>query len=217
MNRKRKWQIPPPSEPVTDEYLTSVTIGERKPLNDRIQLAEYDLRWPSMFSVAADKIRSALSEKALLVEHVGSTSVPGLAAKPIIDMLLGVTDSADEKSYVLPLEQQGFVLRAREPGWYEHRFFRLKSGDLEWHLHVFSAECEEIDRMLAFRNWLRVHDDDRQRYENVKRTLAARTWKHMQNYADAKSDIVREILGRAQDDHVVGITSEAVSAAFRFR
>lgn len=92
MNRKRKWQIPPPSEPVTDEYLTSVTIGERKPLNDRIQLAEYDLRWPSMFSVAADKIRSALSEKALLVEHVGSTSVPGLAAKPIIDMLLGVTD-----------------------------------------------------------------------------------------------------------------------------
>ena len=94
------------------------------------------------------------------------------------------------------------MLRAREPGWYEHRFLRVKSDNMECHLHVFSAECEEIDRMLAFRNWLRAHHDDRQRYEDVKRTLAARTWKHMQNYADAKSDIVREILGRAQKQSV---------------
>jgi GrpB-like predicted nucleotidyltransferase (UPF0157 family) len=183
--------------PVTDEYLASVTIGELKLLNDHIRLAAYDPNWPSMYSWAADKIRSTLMEKALLVEHVGSTSVPDLAAKPIIDMVLGVADSTHEEAYVPFLERQGFKLRTREPVWFEHRFLRLSSGGTEWHLHVFSVDCEEIDRMLAFRDWLRTQAGDRQRYEEVKRALAARAWKHMQNYADAKSDIVREILSRA--------------------
>jgi len=195
---EKRWQLPPPAAPVTDEYLASVTIGERKPLNDKVRLVAYDPKWPSMFSVAAGKIRSALRERALLIEHVGSTAVQSLSAKPIIDMVLAVEDSADESSYVPPLEEQGFILRAREPAWFQHRFLTLKSDDMVWQLHVFSAECEEIERMLAFRDWLRTHDDDRQRYEDVKNELASRTWKHVQNYADAKSQVVREILGRAQ-------------------
>ncbi len=148
-----------------------------------------------MFSVQADRIRDVLSEKVLLLEHVGSTSVPELSAKPIIDMVLAVSNSADEPSYVPPLEEQGFVLRIREPDWFEHRL--LKAPDIDGNLHVFSVGCEEIDRMLAFRDWLRVHDDDRRLYEETKRELAARTWKHTQNYADAKSEVVQEILARA--------------------
>ena len=202
MNRKIPWQIPPPSDPVTDEYLAAVTVGERQPLDDRIRLAEYNPQWPAMFTWAADKIRSALSSQTLLLEHVGSTSVPGLAAKPIIDMLLCVADPTNEESYVPPLEGEGFELRVREPDWYEHRLLRMRSSDIGWNLHVFSAECEEVQRMLAFRDWLREHESDRRRYEEVKRALAAHTWKDTQHYADAKSAVVREILGRARKGEV---------------
>jgi GrpB-like predicted nucleotidyltransferase (UPF0157 family) len=121
-----------------------------------------------------------------------------LCAKPIIDIVLAVEDSTDEDSYVPALEEQGFALRAREPAWYQHRYLLQESGATKWQVHVFSAGCEEIERMLAFRDRLRANEDDRRRYEDVKRELAARTWRHVQNYADAKSDIVREILGRAR-------------------
>jgi len=179
----------------TDEYLLAVTVGERKPLNSTIYLAPYDPDWPAQFSRQANQIRAALAEKVLLLEHVGSTSVPGLSAKPIIDLVLAVANSADEPSYVPPLEEKGFVLRIREPDWFEHHL--LQTPDRAGNLHVFSVGCEEIERMLAFRNWLRVHDDDRRLYEETKRALAARTWKDIQNYADAKSEVVQEILARA--------------------
>lgn len=117
MVRNPKWTLPPPTNPVTEEYLVSVTIGEREPLDDRIQLVPYDLTWPSMFALAAKKIRMALSERAFLIEHVGSTAVPGLSVEPIVDIVLSVEDSSDEASYIPPLEAQGFILRAREPDW----------------------------------------------------------------------------------------------------
>ena len=179
----------------TEEYLLAVTVGQRTPLNSTIYLAPYDPDWSSQFSQLANLIRGTLCEKALLLEHVGSTSVPGLSAKPIIDMVLAVVNSADESSYVPLLEEKGFVLRIREPDWFEHRV--LKTPDIAGNLHVFSVGCEEIDRMLAFRNWLRSHDDDRRFYEETKRELAAQTWKDIQNYADAKSEVVQEILARA--------------------
>ena len=179
----------------TDEYLTAMTIGEREPLNSTIYLAPHDPVWASKFIVLANRVCDALAEKALLLEHVGSTSVPGLSAKPVIDMVLAVADSADEPSYVPALERQGFVLRVREPDWFKHRLFRCP--DIDGNLHVFTLGCDEIHRMLVFRDWLRTHKDERQRYENIKRKLASRPWKHVQNYADAKSEIVREILGRA--------------------
>jgi len=150
-----------------------------------------------MFERVADMIRGALRNRALQLEHVGSTSVPGLSAKPIIDMVLTVQDSSDEGSYVPALEAAGFVLRIREPDWFQHRFLVLKSGDQTWQLHVFSAGCEEVDRMLAFRDRLRTHEADRRQYERTKQELAAPMWKHVQNYADAKSNIVRQILHRA--------------------
>jgi GrpB-like predicted nucleotidyltransferase (UPF0157 family) len=179
----------------SEDYLAKVTIGELKPIDSSIFLSPYNPDWPLSFSRLAQLINNALADKVLLLEHVGSTSVPGLSAKPIIDIVLAVSDSADETSYVPLLEAQGFVLRIREPEWVEHRMF--KTPGTNGNLHVFTFGCKEIDRMLAFRNWLRTHEGDRLQYESVKRTLSARTWRHVQDYADAKSGVVEEILTRA--------------------
>lgn len=165
-------------------------------LNSTVYLAPYDADWANQFSLHARHIRDALGDRALLLEHVGSTSVPGLSAKPIIDMVLAVSDSTDEASYVPQLEARGFVLTIREPDWFEHRL--LKAPDIAGNLHVFSTGCEEIDRMLMFRDRLRMHADDRRLYEQTKHRLAAQTWEDTQHYADAKSDVVQDILSRAR-------------------
>jgi len=150
---------------------------------------------PASSEAEAARIRAALGGRAVLVEHVGSTSVPGLAAKPIVDIVLAVPDSSDEQAYVPALEAAGYVLRAREPGWFEHRMF--KGPDTDVNLHVFTAGAAEIDRMLLFRDWLRANDADRDAYLQVKRDLARRTWRHVQHYADAKTAIVEQIIARA--------------------
>ena len=179
----------------TENQLRKATIGEPKVINSSIVLVEYDPVWPALFALEADRIRAALGARVLQLEHVGSTSVLGLAAKPVIDILLVVLDSSDEAAYVPSLEAAGYVLRAREPDWHEHRFF--KGPDREINLHCFSAGCTEIERMVTFRNWLRSNDGDRFVYERTKRRLAGQTWKYVQNYADAKTTIVEEILARA--------------------
>ena len=180
---------------MSEEQLIAVTVGKINPLNRTIDLEPYNPEWPSQYAKLEAQIRDALGAKVLMTEHVGSTSVPGLSAKPIIDVVLAVLNSADESSYVLPLESMGYVLKIREPDWFEHRM--LKAPAIDGNVHVFSQGCEEIDRMLTFRNWLRNHEDDRKLYERAKRELAAHTWKYVQNYADAKSEVVREILERA--------------------
>lgn len=158
----------------------------------RIELHPYDPEWPSRFADLADRVHRALGEKALLLEHVGSTSVPGLSAKPVIDLVLAVADSADESAYVPSLETEGFVFRFREPEWYEHRL--LRTPEVAGNLHVFSEGCEEIGRMTAFRDRLRASEADRKLYEQTKQELAARAWGSVQDYADAKSEIVAGIL-----------------------
>jgi GrpB-like predicted nucleotidyltransferase (UPF0157 family) len=185
----------PAFEPMTDEQIRAITVGELKPHAAPVELAAYDTRWPQLFLLEERRIRQALGERALLLEHVGSTSVPGLAAKPIIDMLLVVADSGDEASYAMDLQAAGYVLRIREPEWYEHRVF--KGPDTNVNLHVHSPSSPEIGRMLAFRDHLRRNDADRRRYENAKRRLARRRWQYIQNYADAKTNIVEEIIARA--------------------
>ncbi|HEY6113974.1 MAG TPA: GrpB family protein [Gaiellaceae bacterium] len=181
--------------PLSDDEIRAAIVGEVVEHYATIELVEYDDEWPRLFQREADRIRGALGPKALRIEHVGSTSVPGLAAKQIIDIDLVVADSSDENAYVPELEAAGYVLRIREPDWFEHRLF--KGPDTNVNLHTFSKNCEEVDRMLAFRDWLRTHDEDRELYLNAKRDLAAREWKFVQNYADAKSAVVTEILERA--------------------
>jgi GrpB-like predicted nucleotidyltransferase (UPF0157 family) len=179
----------------TDEEIRAGLIGPLIPHNAPITLVEYDPAWPELFAREADRIKSLLGSTAVLIEHAGSTSVPGLAAKPIIDIVMAVPNSADEQAYVPSLEGAGYVLRGREPDWFEHR--RFKGPDTDINLHVFTAGSSEIDRMLLFRDWLRTNDADRAAYLRVKRDLAQRTWRHVQNYADSKSAIVEEIVERA--------------------
>jgi GrpB-like predicted nucleotidyltransferase (UPF0157 family) len=178
-----------------EERLREVTIGEPTLHNDRITLVEYDAQWPAMFQHERDQIAQTLGERALRIEHVGSTSVPGLVAKPVIDIALEVPDSADEAAYVPALESSGYTLRVREPKWHEHRLF--KGPRIEINLHTFSAGCPEIQRMLAFRDRLRSDAADRAIYASAKRTLAQRRWQYIQEYADAKSAVVETILARA--------------------
>jgi GrpB-like predicted nucleotidyltransferase (UPF0157 family) len=182
--------------PRTEEHTRAHTISELKPLSCRILIADYDPQWPELFGREADRIRAVLGRPALRIEHVGSTSVPGLGAKPIIDMLLEVTDSADEDAYVPALEAVGYVLRTRESNWHEHRL--LKGPDTEIHLHVFSSGCPEIERMLMFRDWLRTHTVDFELYSRTKLALAQKEWRIVQDYADAKTSVIEEILARAR-------------------
>ena len=142
-----------------------------------------------------ERILATLRDRVVRLEHVGSTSVPGLAAKPVIDIALAVPDSGAEADYVPDMEAAEYVLRIREPEWFEHRLF--KGPDTSVHLHVFSEGCGEIDRMVLFRDRLRSNQADRELYERTKRELASRTWAHVQNYADAKNDVVDDILARA--------------------
>ena len=178
-----------------DDEIRAVTIGEPPRADGPIQLAEYDPAWPATYELEAARIRASLGDRVRLLEHVGSTSVPGLVAKPIIDILLAVADAADEVAYVPQLEAAGYVLRIREPDWFEHRL--LRGRDAAINLHVFSAGSLEIGRMLAFRDRLRTHDDERQRYESAKRELASRDWTLVQYYADAKGEVVEGIIARA--------------------
>ncbi len=184
--------------PSTEEEIREFTIGELKPVSGPILIVDYDPRWPELFAREAERIRSVLGSRALRIEHVGSTSVPGLAAKPIIDLLLIVADSANEDTNAPDLTAAGYVLRIREPNWYEHRVF--KGPDTDINLHAFSPGCPEIDRMLIFRDWLRANPADRELYARTKLALARKEWKHVQNYADAKTAVVEEIIARARAD-----------------
>ena len=171
-------------------------IGPPEKLTGPIEIVEYDPGWPAMYELEAARIRSTLGERVVRLEHAGSTSVPGLPAKPIIDIVLEVPDSSDEDAYVPAMEAAGYRLRGREPEWFEHRLFRRP--DRHIHLHTFSAGCAEFDRMVLFRDWLRANAADRDLYVRTKRELASRPWTYMQQYADAKTEIVKEIMARAE-------------------
>jgi GrpB-like predicted nucleotidyltransferase (UPF0157 family) len=179
-----------------DQELAKIVIGGAQPLTRPIEVRDYDPEWPRLYAHEEARIRSALGDRAVRIEHAGSTSVPGLPAKPVIDIVLEVSDSSAEFGYVPDLEAVGYVLQIREPDWFEHRLF--KGADTNVNLHVFSASCVEVDRMLLFRDWLRTNPDDRQRYAAAKRELAARDWKYVQQYADAKTAVVTAILARAE-------------------
>jgi GrpB-like predicted nucleotidyltransferase (UPF0157 family) len=169
-------------------------VTENPPHNAPVELREYDPVWPQWYAAEEAKIRAALGDAVVRVEHCGSTSVPGLAAKPLIDILLVVPDSADEDAYVPALVAAGYYLRLRERSWYEHRL--LKGVVPNVNMHVFSPACEEVDRMLTFRDRLRSHPQDRAEYEATKRALASRTWRQVQDYADAKTQVVERIILR---------------------
>ena len=179
-----------------EKTLADYTVGPVQALTGPIHVPDYDSAWPLLYEREAARIRSVLGSRVVRLEHAGSTSVPGLPAKPIIDIVLEVPDSMDEAAYVPDMEAAGYVLRIREPDWFQHRVF--KGPDVNINLHTFSAGCEEVDRMLLLRDWLRTSEADRDLYARTKRELAARDWKYVQQYADAKTAVVNEIMTRAE-------------------
>jgi GrpB-like predicted nucleotidyltransferase (UPF0157 family) len=151
-----------------------------------LTIVEYDEAWPARFARARDRIAAALGPRALRIEHVGSTAVPGLAAKPIVDVLVVVADPEDD-SLVEPFETAGYELRVIEPG---HRMFRTPERDV--HVHVWADEGD----YLRFRDLLRGDAGVRRDYEELKRSLAVRDWPSMDDYANAKGPFIRALLAR---------------------
>jgi GrpB-like predicted nucleotidyltransferase (UPF0157 family) len=178
------------------DKLRASWVNEPPKLRGPIEIREYDRRWPLLYQREAARIAAVLRDRVVRLEHAGSTSVPGLPAKPIIDLVLEVPDSSDEGAYLPQLEAAGYVLVIRESNWFEHRVF--KGPDTNVNLHVFPAGCAETERMLVFRDWLRVNAADRELYASAKRELAARDWTYVQQYADAKTAVVQEIMAHAQ-------------------
>lgn len=175
-----------------DAELDTILIGGREQRS--IVIVDYDDVWPLKAASMAQEIQDSLGPIALSVEHIGSTSVPGLAAKPIIDLVLVVADIEDEGSYIVQLKAVGWQVRVREP---RHRM--LRTAELDFHLHVLPTAATEHVDYLDLRDWLRVSAADRELYESTKRTLATNKWSDMNHYADAKGPVIQEILHRARD------------------
>lgn len=183
----------PPLPPGASPWVDGVAMDE-----GRIEIVAHDPRWPTVFDALSAGIRESLGDRALSIAHVGSTSVPGLAAKPIIDIDLVVADSADEAAYVPSLAAAGFVLRIREPWWYGHRMLRHDAPLAN--LHVWSPETPEVARHLLFRDWLRQHPEDRARYQEAKIDAADASNARNETVGDynaRKQRLIREIYHRA--------------------
>lgn len=183
-----------PSDPSVIDAIPPVPVNMPTPVHGQIALVDHDPEWPEMYAREEIRLRRVLGERALRIEHIGSTSVPELCAKPCIDILLTVADSSDEEAYAPDLIASGYVLRIREPGWHEHRMFN--GPEITLNLHVFTEDDAIVNTYLDFRDWLRGHPEDRERYVAEKRRLASMHWKTLGDYADAKDDIVREIKQR---------------------
>ena len=169
-----------------DEWLVGLVGG---PEARTVEIVTHRPEWAERFATEQARIAAALPH-AIAIEHVGSTSVPDLGAKPIVDIQVEV-DGLDEARDIPPLEAVGYVLRVREPN---HLMVRTPERDV--HVHLW-AEESELDRHLLFRDWLRINAADRARYEAVKRELATHTWRDMNDYAYAKSEVISDITARA--------------------
>jgi len=188
-------KLPEFTDALSDEELAAVTVGPPRPFSGKVAIAPYDAEWPRLYEREADRIRAILGDRVLLLEHVGSTSVPGLPAKPIIDIDLQVADTRDENDYVPRLTVAGYVLVVREPDWYEHRMF--KGPDTNVNLHVFGPQLEEVERHLLLRDWMREHPEDRDLYRDAKIELSQREFRNVHEYSAAKTQVVIGILQRA--------------------
>jgi GrpB-like predicted nucleotidyltransferase (UPF0157 family) len=170
----------------------AAVVGPSPP--GKVRVAPYDEAWPERAAELIAAIRGALGDRVLELEHVGSTSVPGLAAKPVLDVVLSVADPADEAAYVPALEPLGLVLHIREPDWEEHRM--LTRPDRSVNLHVFGPTASEPHRLVAFRDWLRSHDDDRAAYGALKVALADEGFERVMDYNNHKAELVYDIYER---------------------
>ena len=158
-----------------------------------VEVVAPDPAWPQWYAAARDRVADALGERVLAIEHVGSTSVPGLAAKPIVDIVVAVPDITAEEDYLAPLLAAGYALRVREPG---HRLVRTPERDI--HVHLYGRGDAAIDEYLLLRDHLRRDAADRALYESTKRSLMERSWADMNAYSDAKTEVIEAVKARAR-------------------
>jgi GrpB-like predicted nucleotidyltransferase (UPF0157 family) len=175
------------------DEVAEVRVGTPPPRT--ITVVPYDPAWPAAFEVVAGQVRAALGDRVLALTHIGSTSVPGLAAKPVIDVDLTVADSADEAAYVPDLEAVGFVLRFRDPAWEEHRVLTLETPVTN--LHVISPGDREAQRHLMFREWLRAHPADCEAYAALKADLGSLGFSDSMDYNNHKAALVYDLYEKA--------------------
>ena len=178
----------------TPEQMAAALVGEPPATWQSIIIEDYDPAWADRFAAASSLLGEALSGLIIAIEHVGSTSVPGLPAKPIIDIDLLIEDTADESRYLPALEELGYRLVLREPWWYGHRMLVSPAEDV--HLHVWPAGAPEPVRHRLFRDWLRAHSADRDLYAATKRRLARDTVHRPGDYSLAKNDVIDDIYER---------------------
>ncbi|EKJ70488.1 hypothetical protein FPSE_09349 [Fusarium pseudograminearum CS3096] len=189
-------------EALLNDYEFDPSLVERiafRKVKHTIAIVEPDPSWPQHFDLAKTRIETALGDTAVSINHVGSTSVPGLPAKRVIDIDLTVQDVNDEASYVQALENVGFHFLLREPHWHGHRFF-CDYGDVPTNLHVWGPDCPEAARHKIFTDWLRNNEEDRKLYEGVKREASEASiagGEDVMAYNKRKENVIREILQRA--------------------
>ena len=165
--------MPTPEEIIRTHDQAEVVRVHAHPTGYTLRIEEPDPRWAQHYAVLERRIRGALGDRVLDIQHIGSTAVPDLPAKPIIDIDLAVADPVDEPAYVPDLEEVGFVHWHTEPDWHQHRLLKQLT-EPRVHLHVFGPDCPEMIRHRMFRDWLVAHPEDRARYADAKRTAAAR-------------------------------------------
>ncbi|NRD25001.1 GrpB family protein [Frigoribacterium sp. VKM Ac-2836] len=185
--------MPTDRTPRRPDVTTTEIVGGPEAVH--VELRDYDERWPVAFAEHRRRIVEALAPSGLdvVVEHIGSTSVPGLAAKPIVDVVVAVPDITAEEDYLDLLLAAGYELRVREPG---HRLVRTPERSV--HVHVYEQGAEAIDEYVLLRDHLRTDIADRELYAGVKRDLLGRHWDDMNDYADAKTEVIQAIKARAR-------------------
>jgi len=183
-------------EALTEEALAGILVRGPRPV--WVTLADHSPLWPTLFAERRAELRRTLGARARLIEHIGSTSVPELAAKPIIDIVVGIDDPDDEPAYLADLLAAGYDLRVREP---HHRCLRIGEPEQPVNLHCYPPDHDEVRKYLLFRDRLRADAADRKLYEDTKRSLADRQWPDINFYAEAKGPVIDEILARAGWTH----------------
>ncbi|MEV0261236.1 GrpB family protein [Streptomyces sp. NPDC050617] len=185
------------SESIPESAGGSIEEGVR--MDRPVQIVEYDPCWPVVFGRLAAVIREGLGPLLLRIEHVGSTAVPGLPAKPIVDMDAVIPAGADPADAIAALRSLGYTHEG-DLGIPGREAFAAPEGTPEHHLYVCAADSPELARHVAFRDFLRAHPGSARRYGELKRELASRHRGDRSAYTDGKSAFVSSTLVQAYDE-----------------
>jgi GrpB-like predicted nucleotidyltransferase (UPF0157 family) len=184
-------EVDEPRTPRRPDVTTLELVGGPEVLD--LALHDPDERWADVYREHRQRILEALSAVDVQIEHIGSTSVPGLAAKPVVDIVVAVEDITAEEDHLDALLAAGYELRVREPG---HRLVRTPARDV--HVHLYGRDDPAVADYLLLRDHLRSDAADRALYERTKRDLLGRRWEDSNDYADAKTEVITAIKERAR-------------------